>query len=383
MNTVGKNDSPSVMFAVTEDWYFWSHRRPLAAYLQSRGCKISLATRFNRRKQDCVEMSITAIDISFERSLRYPFRDVMAMIGLYRAVRELQPDIVHLVSHKPIVLGALSLFACPKTKFIAAFTGMGYLFSSEDRKAHWFQRLMVIVLRQILRRPNVSILVQNEQDRQLLAEERIGSVARSIVIPGVGVDTSMFYESEPKFSDRPLVILAARLIRDKGILEFVSAAREVHKRGIICRFALVGALDPDSPAAISRSEIDKWLSEGVVECWGHREDMPAVYRAANIVCLPSYREGFPKVLLEAAACGRAIVASDVSGCREICQNGVNGTLVKVRDSNSLANAIIELLSSPERQRQYGLAGSQIVKRNYSVERIGEQTLELYRSVLDI
>jgi len=382
MNSPTPGDSPSVLFAVTEDWYFWSHRQPLAAYLQRKGCKISLATRFNKHERDCTQMGIAAFAISFERSLRHPFRDLAALIGLYRAIRSVRPDIVHLVSHKPILLSALSLFACSQTKFIAAFTGMGYLFTSSDNKARWFQRLVVFALRIILRRPNVTILVQNDEDRRLLTDERIGRAERTVIISGVGVDTDVFDYSEIDFSSNQIVVLPARLIRDKGIEEFIAAAREVRRLGMDCRFVLVGAEDPDNPAAIAAAQIDSWVREGVVEWWGHRDNMPEVYRAAHIVCLPSYREGLPKVLLEAAACGRPIIASDISGCREICHHGINGTLIKVRNSKSLAAAVVELLHQPDRQKQFGMAGRKLVKKNFSVEKIGAETLQLYRSVLD-
>jgi glycosyltransferase involved in cell wall biosynthesis len=374
--------APTVLFAVTEDWYFWSHRQRLALFLQSKGWDVSLATRFNRHADRCAELGFHCIALPFERSLRHPLRDLSAAIGLLRVVRATRPDLVHLVSHKPILLSALAIILNPQTQFVAAFTGMGYLFSSTDRRAWWFQRSVVAVLRLILRRPNVSVLVQNEEDLQLIETEQIGRAGSSVMIQGVGVDTQHFSFCEIDFGIDPIVVLPARLIRDKGIEEFAEAARVVKRTHPNCRFVLVGADDPDNPAAIARTVVEQWIAQGSLEWWGQRDDMPAVYAQARIVCLPSYREGLPKVLVEAAACGRPLIASNVAGCREVCRDGVNGVLVEPRDASQLAEAITSLLATPDLQRRYGTAGRDLVEEYFSVEHIGAQTLQYYRELLD-
>ncbi|MDA0822766.1 MAG: glycosyltransferase family 4 protein [Proteobacteria bacterium] len=374
--------APTVLFAVTEDWYFWSHRQRLAVFLQSKAWKVLLATRFNRHAGRCAEMGFQCIAIPFERSLRHPLRDLSAAIELLHVVRTTRPDLVHLVSHKPILLSFLAILLNPQTQFVAAFTGMGYLFSSTDRRAWWFQRSVVAVLRLILRRSNVSVLVQNEEDLRLLESERIGRAGAAVMIQGVGVDTRHFSFSEIDFTVDPIVVLPARLIRDKGIEEFADAARVVRRTHPNCRFVLVGADDPDNPAAIARAVLEQWLADGSVEWWGQRDDMPAVYAQARIICLPSYREGLPKVLVEAAACGRPLIASNVAGCREVCRDGVNGTLIEPRDASQLATAITALLAAPDVQRRYGCAGRHLVEEHFSVEHIGAQTLQYYHALLD-
>jgi len=381
VNLVDKHSAPSILFAVTEDWYFWSHRQPMAAYLQQQGCEISLATRFNEHQSDCIGMGLECVAVTFERSLRHPLRDLRAMFGLWRALRDTNPEIVHLVSHKPILLSVLALFANPGTQFVAAFTGMGYLFSSGEPRAWWVQRTVVLALRLLLRRANVSIIVQNEEDRRLLRRERIGRAGRTTIIAGVGVDTKVYAFSALDFVAAPIILLPARLIRDKGVAEFVAAARIVKRSVAAARFVLVGAEDSDNPAAIQRSQIESWVTQGLVEWWGPQDDMPVVYQQARIVCLPSYREGLPKVLLEAAACGRPLVATDVAGCREVCRDGVNGSLVEAQSAESLAAAIIALIATPNLQQSYGAAGRALVEREFSVEKIGQQTLGYYRQVL--
>ncbi len=371
----------SVLFAVTEDWYFWSHRRPLAEFLQRNGCIVTVATRFNRFEAHLRELGFNCITLPFERSLRYPLRDLRAVALLWRAIRRTQPDVVHLVSLKPILLSALALLCERRTRFVAAFTGMGYLFSSRDRRAHWYRRGVVAMLRVLLQRQTCWIIVQNEDDRALLQSERLGDPARTILIRGVGVDVEMFSYREAVGDGVPVVMLPARLIRDKGIEEFVAAARELKQRAVTVRCVLAGADDPDNPAAIPRATIDAWVAEGLVEWWGHQEDMPAVYHAADIVCLPSYREGLPKVLIEAAACGRPLIATNVAGCREVCRDGVNGTLVPSRSVAALAAAIAALAAAPELRRRYGRAGRELVEAEFSLEQIGRETLAGYARIL--
>lgn len=369
---------PRVLFAVTEDWYFRSHRKPLAAALARAGCTIAIATRFNHHYDELRDAGFRCIPLTFERSLRHPWRDARAMFGLAAAVRDIRPDIVHLVSLKPILLSALAL-RDPNTRFVAAFTGMGYLFTSRDRRARPVQRAVIAVLRRLLRRPNVWIVVQNGADRDLLRTHRLGDPARTVLIPGVGVDTVEFAPARAEPSGVPVVVLPARLIRDKGIEEFVAAARRVRAERD-ARFVLVGACDPDNPAAIGRDVIDAWVASGVIEWWGHRDDMPAVYRAAHVVCLPSYREGLPKVLLEAAACGLPLVATDVPGCREVCRDGETGVLVAPRDADPLARAIGRLLASPDERRRFGAAARELVEREFSLSRITRETLDFYHRV---
>jgi glycosyltransferase involved in cell wall biosynthesis len=370
-----------VLFAVTEDWYFWSHRKSLADYLQQHDYSVTLATRFNRYKAQLNTAGIQCIPTAFERSLWRPWRDLHAIVQLCSAIRSHRPDVVHLVSLKPILLSGFALLVNRRTRFIAAFTGMGYLFSSTDRRAHFFRRFLVAILRLLLRRSNVWIIVQNAEDHALLQELRLGEPDRTLLIPGVGVDTAVFSYSELVTSAPALVVLPARLIRDKGIEEFVSAAREVKKVEPETRFVLVGANDPDNPAAIRSSVIDGWVREGVIEWWGHHADMASVYHQARIICLPSYREGMPKVLLEAAACGRPLIASDVAGCRDICRNGLNGTLVAPREPQALALAITEMLKDTVTQISYGAAGRKLVEREYSIDNIGQQTLAYYERIL--
>ncbi|MEW6616666.1 MAG: glycosyltransferase family 4 protein [Thermodesulfobacteriota bacterium] len=214
----------------------------------------------------------------------------------------------------------------------------------------------------------------------MLADSGLVSPKRATLIRGAGVNPNVF-ASRPEPEGAPVVILAARMLWDKGIGEFVEAARWLREQGIAARFVLVGDSDPGNPAAVLVARLDEWRRSGVVEWWGHREDMPEVFAQSNIVVLPSYREGLPKVLLEAASCGRAIVATDVPGCREIVRHNENGLLVPPRDSKSLADALKILIENPELRRKMGARGREIVEAEFSEEIVVRQTMEVYKEII--
>ncbi|WP_333843179.1 glycosyltransferase family 4 protein, partial [Pelomicrobium sp.] len=221
-----------------------------------------------------------------------------------------------------------------------------------------------------------AVIVQNPDDAA--AVRRLGVTPERIrLISGAGVDGELF-SPRPEPDGAPVVMLASRLLWDKGVGEFVEAARRLAGRG---RFVLVGAPDPDNPASVSEADLRGWVSEGVVEWWGAREDMPAVLNQAHIVCLPSYREGLPKVLLEAMACGRPVIATDAPGCRDCVRDGDNGLLVPIRDAGALAGAIARLLDDPALRRRMGERGRERAVEEFSQERVIAATLAVYREAL--
>jgi glycosyltransferase involved in cell wall biosynthesis len=229
---------------------------------------------------------------------------------------------------------------------------------------------------------NRSVVVfQNRDDRDLLVKEGVVALPQTRVIPGSGIDTKVF-DIRPPSPGNPIVMLASRMLWDKGIGDFVEAARRLKSDAVPARFVLVGRCDEHNPAAIAPEQLQRWVHEGLVEWWGHRDDMAETLALATIVVLPSYREGLPKVLLEAAACGKPLVAADVPGCRDIVTPGVNGILVPARDPATLAKAIDSLIRDSSLRMAMGVAGREAVVRGFSVERIAGQTVDLYRELLN-
>lgn len=368
----------TLMFVVTEDWYFHSHRLTLALHARDAGYAVCVATRCARHAALLRAHGLEVIDIPFDRSLRRPDRDWASWRALRRLLHARRPDLVHAVSLKPILL---ALAAAPeRARCIAAFTGLGYIFSSGDRRARLLRGLVRWCLRHLLSGARAWTLVQNDDDRALLAAAGIGTPARTVLIAGAGVDLAAF-PAMPETSARPpLVLLPARLLVDKGVHEFVAAARTLRAAGVPARFVLAGQHDTDNPGAVSTADLAAWQRDGIIEWAGHRDDMAAVYASATVVCLPSYREGLPKVLLEAGATGRALVTTDVPGCRDVVEHGVTGLLVRARDSDALAGALRTLLADSALRTRLAAAMRRRIEERFAITTIAAETLALYERV---
>lgn len=313
---------PLLLYVVTEDWYFMSHRYGLACRARDAGWRVAVATRVGDHGAALRAAGFEVHPVPFERSLRHPLRDLVAWHALGAVYRRVRPDLVHLVSLKPILLGGLLPSRRPPPT-VLAFTGLGYVFSSPARLARLLRPLVVGLLARAARRATWSI-VQNEDDRALLARLGVLGDEQVSVIAGSGVDLAAFPALPPAAGERPVVLLPARVLRDKGVHEFARAAALLRTSHPHARCVIAGAHDRDNPGAVASADLEAWVASGVLEWWGHRTDMADVYAASSVVCLPSYREGLPKALLEAAASARPLVASAVPGCREICVDGESG-----------------------------------------------------------
>jgi glycosyltransferase involved in cell wall biosynthesis len=257
---------------------------------------------------------------------------------------------------------------------------LGYVFIADTRKALVIRKLVTLSCKLAFRHVNQRIIFQNPDDQSVFIENNILPANQTVLIKGSGVDVND-YVPTPERDGSPMVLLASRMLRDKGIDEFVAAARVLLAAGVRARFVLVGETDPGNPTAISGEQLRQWADSGVIEWWGHQTDMKDVLSQAHIVCLPSLREGVPKVLIEAAACGRAIVTTDAPGCREIVRDSENGLLVPVRDSRALAEAIRLLVENPSLRASMALRGREIVVQEFSIERVVNETLSVYRELL--
>lgn len=365
-----------LLYLVTEDWYFWSHRLPLARAARDRGYDVVIATRVGECRERIESEGFRLLDIRLRRRSRNPVQEILAIAEIAAIYRRERPDLVHHVAVKPVLYGSLAARWTGVPRVINALAGMGYLFTSSHRRARLLQSMLEPAFRAALAVPGNRVILQNPDDARLLVERELIRREQVALIRGSGVDTRHF-SPRPEQEGSPLVVLASRMLWDKGVKEFVEAARILRKEGAAARFALVGDGDPDNPASIPTSTLKDWERRGDVEWWGFRGDMPDVFQQAHIVILPSYREGLPKVLLEAAACGRPIVATDTPGCREIVRDGVNGFLVPVRDPLSLARAVKRLIDSKELRQQMGGEGRRIVLDEFSQERVVWQTMALY------
>lgn len=370
---------PRLLYLITEDWYFWSHRLDLARAARDAGFDVTIAARVTDHAERIQAEGFHVVPISLFRRSRNPLREVGAVMELVRVYRRVQPHLVHHVAMKPILYGSLAAWVVRVPVVLNAFAGLGYLFTNSERQRgglHWVLRA---ALRWAIGRSGSTVLFQNKADRDELVQAGIVRPSRTRIIAGSGIDIHAF-SAKPSPPGTPLVVLPSRMLWDKGVGEFVQAARALKGKGADARFVLVGRCDEDNPAAIPRERLAQWLDEGVVEWWGHRDDMPQIYRMASLVVLPSYREGLPKVLLEAAACGKAIVTTDVPGCRDVVRSHDNGLLVPAKNWQALAEAIEHLLQDPYRREAMGARAREIAEKEWAAPVIVEQVLSLYREL---
>lgn len=371
---------PSILFLVTEDWYFQLHWIGLAQATRDAGFEVLLAMRVQEHGQQISRQGFRLFPIGLLRRSLNPIREFLAVLELVRLYRSEKPDIVYHIAAKPILYGSLAAHLAGIRQVINVFAGLGYTYTSESLNARLLRLFLRVGLKAACTRPGTIAVFQNEEDRAQLAHDRIVEESRTRVIPGTGVDIDRFRPISDQFPE-PIVLLACRMLWDKGVGEFVEAARLMKQLKANARFVLVGRCDHDNPASIGLRQLQKWQEEGVVEWWGHRDDMPTVFSKSAVVVLPSYREGLPVSLLEAAACGKPMVATDVPGCREVVRHRVNGLLVPPRNASALADAITMLLGDEELRVQLGRCGREIAVKEFSTAAVTAHTLALYRELL--
>ena len=372
-----------VLFVVTEDWYFCSHRLPLALKLIEKGYDVLLATRVSVHEQRLVNLGIKVISLNkLRRSSINPIIELLAFFELYFLIREERPDILHQVALKPIIYGSIiALFL--KTKFIVnAFGGMGSLFIT--RKTIFAEIAKFILLqffKRLFNKPQFRVIVQNSHDYKIFQNKADINSSNLRLIPSAGVELHKFSVFKIE-SEVPAAILASRMLWDKGVGEFVTAAMELKSEGFKAKFILAGNPDPENPNSISERKLRNWHNTGAVEWIGFRNDIPKLFSKCWVVCLPSYYgEGVPKVLIEAMAASRPIITTTMPGCEDLISvNGQNGILVQPRDSQSLKSALKYLLSDNVRCNEMGQKGLQLVSQKYSSIKIINDTLKIYEEV---
>ena len=371
---------PKLLFTVGDDAAFCSHRMPVARAARDAGFAVVVACPVTTHGDTIRAEGMRVLPIPMKRGRVSPLADLRTLAALWRLYRAERPDIVDHVAMKPVLYGGTAARLAGVQVSVGAITGLGYVFSSDDIRARLLRPLLRQGLRWALNGRGSICLVQNPDDASFVAG--LGVQRRRIeVIPGSGVDPARFAPSpEPA---RPVrVTMVSRMLWDKGVGEFVAAARLARMRDPSLHFTLIGVPDEGNPAAVPAARLHAWQAEGIVEWQGRCDDIPAVWQNSHIAVLPSYyREGLPKALLEAASCGRPIVAADMPGSREIARDGESALLVPPRDAVALAEAILRLAGDPALRARLGTGGRALVEREFSEQRIASATLTLWRRLL--
>lgn len=366
-----------LLFVVNNPAFFMSHRVPVALAAQRAGYDVHVATMDGPAVADIEALGMTHHAIPMTRSGKHPLQELGTLLALLRLFRRLRPQVVHLVTIKPVLYGGIAARLARVPGMVAAISGLGFVFLSNSLKMRLVRAVVARLYRLALDHRNSRVIFQNGADRDLL--KSLGAVRdeQVVLIRGAGVDLDLC-RALPEPPAPPVVVtMVARLLRDKGVQEFVQAARLLRERGVPVTMRLVGGVDAGNPASATPAEVEAWQREGCVQALGERADVPQLYADSHIAVLPSYREGLPKSLIEAAACGRAVVTTDVPGCRDAIDPGKTGLLVPVRDPQALADAIARLAGDATQRQAMGAAGRALAEREFNIERVARIHVDLY------
>ena len=371
---------PKLIFFVSVDWFFYSHFLERAMAARDAGYEVVVLTRIVDHGERIKAAGLRVVHLDLDRRSLNPIGGVKALFRVWRVFSYEKPALVHQVALKPILIGSLAAKFSGITHIVNAVVGTGYLFSSQSFSARLLRPIAQIALKRLMNPRGSKVVFENKDDLNTFAKGGYVRDSDAVLIAGAGVRPDD-YPVGGVLASPPLVVLVARLLWDKGIGEFVEAARRIKGEGVAVRFAVIGDIDPGNRASIDEGTLRAWHEEGHVEFWGFRADIASVLQQASIACLPSYREGLPKALLEAMAASLPCVTTDVPGCREAVRHCDNGLLVAPRDAKSLQQALLRLIRDPDLREQMGKRGRARVEADFASQHVIRQTLALYHRVI--
>jgi glycosyltransferase involved in cell wall biosynthesis len=371
--------APRLLYVVTEDWYFLSHRLPMARAARSAGYEVHVATRIKDGKAAIEREGFVPHALSWSRGSLSPHGSFAAVIELRHLFHELAPDIVHNIALKPVLLGTTASLGFSRTALVNSLTGLGTLFIGEAKVSGAARRLVRFALGRLLRRGRSKTVVQNPDDRAFVLGLGVPE-DNVVIIAGSGVDTERLTPLPEPSSSPVTAAFVGRMLADKGVLTLIEAFSSLGKRGVALRLLLAGDCDKENPGSLAPEQLREFASLYGIEWLGHVADIRTVWARAHFAVLASRREGLPKSLLEAAAFGRAMVATDAPGCREIAIEGVTALTVPVDDVEALARAMEALASAADVRRRFAANARSLVETKFSAAAIGKQTVALYDSL---
>ena len=369
-----------IVFLESEDWAFCQHRLPLARAARDAGYRVSLVAPAGERVEEIRAEGFGFEPLRMRRTGTSPLAEARSVGEIARIYRRIRPDLVHQIAIKPVLYGTIAARLAGVPAVVNSITGLGYAFIGDSMKRRALRQVISTMLRSALATRRVRCVFQNPDDRDVFVSRRLVDPSRTVIVRGSGVDTDRFAPA-PEPPGVPIVLLASRLLWDKGIGELIEAVRTLKAEGLTFRLILAGTPDPANPASIPQATLSAWEREGLVELPGFVRDMAPLLRQSHIACLPSYREGLPLFLLEAAATGLPCVTTDVPGCREAVLHGQNGLLVPVRTVAPLANALRTLLADTTLRRNMGHRGRALALEHFAVSVVVRGIFEVYGALL--
>ncbi|MCT7629696.1 glycosyltransferase family 4 protein [Aliarcobacter butzleri] len=362
-----------ILFVVNVDWFFISHRLPLALEALKKGYEVHLACGISDKKEYLENLGLKVHPLNLSRSGTGIKGELKAFIEIYNVLKKVTPDIGHFVTIKPVLYGGIASRFLNIHNKVFSISGLGFIFIKQGLKATIVRKLIKIMYGFALSGKNSHVIVQNQDDKAV-----VNSIVKVPItlIRGSGVDLSQYIDIDEN-NNIIRVSMACRLLKDKGVFEYIDAAKILKQKLPNVEFEIYGDIDIHNPASLTEDDIEEIKKEEFIKVHGFSTNIAKVFSDTNIVVLPSYREGLPKVLIEAAACGRAVITTDVPGCRDAIEPNVTGLLCQVKNSQSLANQIEKLILDKDLRNSMGKAGRELAKKEFDIKKVVEKHFDIY------
>jgi len=363
---------------VNADWFFLSHRLPIAKKAIEEGYNVCLLTEITTKRKEIEQHGIVVQEIKFTRGSTSILKNLFLFIRILKIFKSINPDLIHLVTIKPVIIGGIAAhFLGKSARIVVSISGLGFIFIDRGFKAIVRKVIIIFFYKLVFIHRNIKVILQNKTDLQNICDFTNLAKEKTILIEGSGVNLNVFkFRKIPK--TKPIVLFPARLLSSKGIYEFIEAAKKLKGKA---RFVIVGKHDKEARNCIDLNKLKAFESKNIIEYWGESKDMPKIFQMSSIVVLPSFREGMPKALLEAAACGRAVITTNVPGCRDAIIDGKTGILVQAKSSNELTNGIKKLLKNPKLLNSMGSEGRKLAENKFDINEVVRKHLEIYKNLL--
>lgn len=373
--------SKNIILVLNGISFFLSHRLPIAIELKRQGYEVHIVCP-DAAPESFAQQGFTYHQVEMSRKGMNPLAEFLVIRKLYKLFRQVKPDLVHLVTIKPYLYGGIAARLAGVPGVVSAVAGLGIIFSQSNAKNKLLRTVLYPLFKFAFGHKNQNVIFQNNDDKQALVDWIHLPQYKTTVIRGAGADLNLYPYLEETNNNPPIVAFAARLLKDKGVEQFVEASRLLQERGVAAKFWLIGEPDLGNTNTVTKQQLDAWQKAGLVECLGYRTDIPQLFTQANIVSLPSfYGEGLPKVLIEAAACGRAVVTTDWPGCRDAITPNETGLLVPIKDPVALADAIQRLIEDQDLRLAMGRAGRELAEKVFAIEKVVAQHMKIYEQLL--
>jgi len=367
-----------ILFISNVDWFFISHRLPIALEAIKKGYEVHLATKCTDKKSFLIKKGFVIHSIELDRTQKNLINFSKILAHIFKIVYEVEPSIIHAITIKPVIIGGFAsrILNIP---FVASISGLGYVFVSRGIRSTLTKFVVTLLYKLALSGQNIKVIFQNIDDEKIISSICNLKLNQKVLIHGSGVDLDIYKPKNKKSKDK-IILFASRLLKSKGLLEFVKSAELLKFKNL--KFLIAGKFDHENPDCIEFERMNDWVSRGIVDYVGYNENIINLINYSNIVVLPSYYgEGLPKILIEASACGIPIITTNHPGCRDAIINEVTGLLVPIKDHKALSSAILRLIENPQLSKKMGESGRKLALKKYDIKKVVNKHISIYEDLI--